>query len=114
MVKLKKLLENRQVVGLHVTHGKFLQNILKQGLIPHSPSLGKDEQDDEGVYFFPDQVTLEDGWDAWLEDFFDDDEKVYCLSVDITGLKQHVGGDYEIIVTEPVSASRIIDYKEIT
>lgn len=109
---LKKLLESNRQVALHVTHGKYLKSILQNGLSLHSPTLG-DQLDDEGVYFFPDEVTLEDAWGAWLEDLFDEDEKVYCLTVDITGLRQHVGGDYEIIVTEKVAPNRILDYKEI-
>jgi hypothetical protein len=113
MIKLKQLLENQQQLVYHVTHERNLSAILKQGLQPHSPSLGKDEVDDEGVYFFPDETTLKDAWDAWLEDFFNDNEKIICLTVDITGLQQHVGGDYEIIVTEPVSPKRIVNQEEI-
>lgn len=110
----EKTTNTGKIIALHVTHGKFLNSILKTGLRLNSPSLGKDEVDDNGIYFFPDETTLSDAWDAWLEDFFDEDEKVFCLRVDITGLPSHVGGDYEIIVTQPIPPSRIIDYKEIT
>ena len=63
MIKLKELLKNGREIGIHVTHGKYLRSILKKGLVPKSPTMGND-QDDEGVYFFPDEVTLQDAWDA--------------------------------------------------
>jgi hypothetical protein len=119
MILLKKLLNERLIesndkrIVYHVTRGKHLKSILKNGLIPASPSLGRDEFDDMGVYFFPDYEALQDGWDAWMEDFFDDDEDVYILTVDITDLPAREGGDYEIIVNRKIPPDRIISYKKL-
>ena len=113
IIKLKELFNSNRQIGLHVTRKSNLSRIMKEGLIPHSPTLGQEQEDDNGIYFFPDRITLEDAWGAWLEDFFDENEEIVCLKVDITNLKQHVGGDYEIIVTEPVPPNRIIGWEKI-
>ena len=47
ITKIRENSINTKQLAFHVTHGKFLSAILKNGLIPRSPSLGKDELDDE-------------------------------------------------------------------
>jgi hypothetical protein len=96
----------------HIGHGKNHDAIMRGGFIPNSPTMG-DVKDDEGVYFFPNSMALEDAWDAWLEDKFDDNEQIICYIVDIHGLMYHEGGDYEIIVKENVPPDRIVSWKDL-
>lgn len=83
-------------VAYHVTPTKNVKRILAKGLDPKIPLEG----DVEGVYLFPDKITMQDALMNWLGDKFEEDEKLTSLKVDLTRVERPIESDvgYEIRV----------------
>lgn len=92
----------------HVTPARNIDAILASGLIPaigeRSTELGEAAP---AIYLFP---TIEDAEDAvgnWLGESFDEDEELALFAVDITDIPYVQEVEWEIIVSEAVSADRM-------
>lgn len=93
--------------GFHLTTDSNLANIMAEGLAPaigpRSLDLGEPEP---AVYLFPTLEDLESALGNWLGEYFEEDEVLHVLKVDITGfaIGQEVEWEYKCFDVIPASA----------
>lgn len=67
----------------HVTDGKSLKNILKEGLVPAVGPRSQKCEDVRAVYFFKNRDFAFDAVCGWLGDCFPEASELFCLEVDL-------------------------------
>lgn len=100
-----------QRLAYHISPAKNVASILEGGLIPtvgeRSARFGEGQP---AVYLLNCKQACEDALMNWLGEQFDEDEALFIFEVDVTGLQLEQSSDcsWEISVTTPIEASRII------
>ena len=103
--------------GYHVTSGKNLESILKNGLRPGVPEDYGTNGDIEGVYLFKTYDDMENALFNWLgeriEEIEEETGETYderCLKVDISGLDGYKidSVEYEWVITTVIEPWRIV------
>lgn len=92
-------------LAFHVTLARNVPAIREHGLLVKAP---RDMRDVPGVYLFPDRDTMDDAWDAWMEDRFDEEAELSILAVNVEGLELESDVEFELRSRQPISPDRIV------
>lgn len=97
------------MIFYHVTPAENLDNISKTGLEPRrGPRSEEFGEESSRIYLFPDADALSGALESWLEDVFDPEEPLACLTVDMDGIpfsRDEV--EFEVTVCDHIPADRI-------
>ena len=88
----------------HVTPAVNVPRILKEGLVPQIGARSGLMEQEDGVYLFRELADVGNALDNWLEEEFDEDEKLSLLEVTVPPGANTLPttADYEVVVADPI------------
>lgn len=97
------------MIFYHVTPAENLDHISRTGLEPRrGPRSEEFGEESSRIYLFPDADALSGALESWLEDAFDPEEPLACLTVDMEGIPYSQDEvEFEVTVCDLIPADRL-------
>lgn len=92
----------------HVTYAKNVKSIQQHGLIPQIGSASAEYGEEENrIYLFPSKEDATEAVMNWLGDFYDEDEPLALLEIDLTSIPIKKSVEWEYYTDSKIPPDRI-------